>query len=79
MIVTLKDNARFVATFFTYENIEYLRQKNKKTGECLNGKFFWASDMVIVDKIKRNEIEEVINHLVSENEFEQIFKRIIED
>lgn len=79
VIVTFSDNSRAIATFFTYENIEFLRQKNKETGECLNGKFFWASDMIIVDKINRQEVEGIINHLISEADFFEIFDRIIED
>ena len=76
VIVTFSDQCRFVATFFTYQNIEQLRQKNKRTGECLNGKFFWASDMIIVEQIKREEIEQIINHLIIENQFEAIFAKI---
>lgn len=79
VIVTFSDNSRAIASFFTYKNIEFLRHKNKETGECLNGKFFWASDMIIVDKINRQEVEEIINHLITEDDFFQIFKKIIED
>ena len=76
VIVTFTDDSRHVASFFTYQNIEHLRQKNKKTGECLSGKFFWASDMLIVDRIKRSEIESIIEHLIHENEFALIFNEI---
>ena len=79
VIVTFSDDSRAIATFFTYRNIEFLRQKNKETGEYLNGKFFWASDMFIVDKINRQEVEKIINHLISEDCFFEIFKKIIED
>ena len=47
---------------------EGTRKKNKETGECLNAKYFWFSDILIVDKINRNEIESLINHLILENE-----------
>ena len=76
VIVTFADNSRHIATFFTYQNIEHLRQKNKRTGECLNGKFFWASDMIIVDRINRDEIERIINYVILENKFESIFNKI---
>lgn len=76
VIITFSDDSRHIATFFTYQNIEHLRQKNKRTGEYLNGKFFWASDMIIVERIKREEIERIINYLITENEFESIFDRI---
>jgi hypothetical protein len=76
VIVTFLDGTRHVATCFTYQNIEHLRQKNKKTGECLNGKYFFGSDMLIVERINRKDIEEIISHLISENEFDLIFNKI---
>ena len=39
VIVTFDDNSKYVATFFTYDNIEHLRQKNKRTGECQGKRF----------------------------------------
>tara|TARA_B100001115_G_C15831454_1_gene415031 strand:+ start:1437 stop:1736 length:300 start_codon:yes stop_codon:yes gene_type:complete len=78
VIVTLQDNNRYAATFFTYENIVALRMKNQKSGECLNGRFFWASDMILVERASRIEIEEIIEHLLDEKEFTSIFKKIKE-
>ncbi|MGB3467837.1 MAG: hypothetical protein WBA74_21295 [Cyclobacteriaceae bacterium] len=79
VIVTFEDGDQYVATFFTYQNIKHLRMKNKETGECMNGKYFWASDMIIFDKIDRNEIEEIIDHLIKEEEFSQVFKEQIDN
>ena len=76
VIVTFNDNTRFIATFFTYENIEHLRQKNKRTGECLNGRYFWASDMIIVDRINKKEVEEIIDSLIEDDYFTLIFDKI---
>ncbi len=76
VIVTFTDETKFVATFFTYENILALRNKNRMTGECLNGKYFWASDMIIIDQIDRIEIIKVINDLISEEIFDRIFRKI---
>ena len=78
VIVKFNDGARWVASFFTYRNITKLAEKNKKTGECLNGKYFWASDMILVDEVNRERIEEIIQHLIDENEFRFIFKQIEE-
>ncbi|AOR28257.1 hypothetical protein FORMB_12120 [Formosa sp. Hel1_33_131] len=78
VIVTFDDKSKYVATFFTYDNIEYLRQKNRQTGECLDGRFFWASDMIIIERINRKEVVEIIEHLIKEKEFESIFDQITE-
>lgn len=73
VVVTFKDGSKWAASFFTYNNIEKLRRKNEETGEYLSGKYFWSSDMILVDKVNRSRIEEVVEHLIEENKFEQIF------
>lgn len=76
VIVTFENGDKYVATFFTYENIEWLRQKNQKSGECLNGKYFFATDLILIDKLNREEILKVINHLISQDEFFTAFDKI---
>jgi hypothetical protein len=73
VIVKFDDGTRWVASFFTYQNILSLVEKDKTTGECLSGKYFWASDMILVDEVSRKRIEEVITELIRENDFEQVF------
>ncbi|WCN37017.1 hypothetical protein [Aneurinibacillus uraniidurans] len=75
VIVTYQDGSRWIASFFTYRNIQTLTEKNRNTGECLRGGYFWASDMVLVDECSRNRIEEIVNHLIEEKEFELIFNK----
>lgn len=79
VIVTLADNTRWFATFFSYANITALIQKFKQSGECLFGTYFWATNMILVDEVSRHRIEEIICHLVKEGEFEQIFKQVESD
>ena len=74
VIVTLSDGKKYVATFFTYKNIGSLTESNQNTGECLSGKYFWASDMILIDQLSRQSIETVISHLIEVNEFTSIFK-----
>lgn len=76
VIVTTLDNKRYIATFFTYQNIERLRRKNNETGEYFEGKYFWASDMILIDDCSRNNIEKVISYLIREEEFLQTFNEI---
>ncbi|MNO44806.1 hypothetical protein D3C76_350590 [compost metagenome] len=35
-----------------------------QTGECMNGAYFWSSDMVLVDITSRERIEQLIDHLI---------------
>jgi len=76
VIVTRADGSRWVASFFSYKNIQTLTQKNTRTGECLSGANFWSSDMFLMDKVSRQHIEEVIDHLIRENEFEMVFTQL---
>lgn len=76
VIVTFSDDKKYVATFFTYDNVKTLTEKNKRTGELLSGTYFWASDMILVDRIDRETIEIVIDDLIKENYFDQLFKSV---
>lgn len=78
VIVEFDYKKRWVASFFTYSDISKLVEKNKTTGECLNGKYFWSSDMILVDEVSRDRIQEVIQSLINEGKFEGIFKIIID-
>jgi hypothetical protein len=73
--VKFENGERWVATFFSYQNISSLRKKNQKTGECLNGKYFCATDMILIDEISRNSIETVIEEMIKQNEFEIYFSK----
>ncbi|HUC83102.1 MAG TPA: hypothetical protein VMR70_19490 [Flavisolibacter sp.] len=79
VIVTFTDDSRYIATFFTYTNIERLRRKNEQTGECLSGKYFWASDMVLIDKINRESILSVVGYMIQTEEFYLAFKLLADD
>ena len=75
VIVTLENGTSWIATFFSYQNIQSLAQKNRTTGECLYGEYFWATNMILVDEVSRSRIEEVIEHLTEQDEFERVFSR----
>ena len=75
--VDLDDATVYTATFFTVTNIIYLMNNYKYfTGDCNNGKYFWASDMCIVDILEYSRIEETIISIFNEGLLEQIFRRI---
>ena len=74
VMVSFEKDGEWVATFFTYKNLSTLAKKNARTGECLNGKYFWATNMILVDELSRERVEEVVSHLISEGEFENVFR-----
>jgi hypothetical protein len=75
VIVTFSDRSKWIANFFTYKNIQTLRDKNRLTGECMRGAYYWASDMVLIDTASRERILEVIDYLLENDEFGSIFTR----
>jgi hypothetical protein len=78
VMVHLDDGSCWIASFSSYKNIETLTRKNRRTGECLAGAYFWNSDMILIDETSRKRIEEVIEHLMKENKFSWIFREIEE-
>jgi len=76
VIVQFQDSSKWIASFFTFKNIGTLVEKNKQSGECLVGKYLWSSDMILIQKCNRNQIEEVVDHIIKENMFSVLFRRI---
>jgi len=76
VIVNFPDASKWIASFFTYKNMNTLVEKNIKSGECLQGKYYWSSDMIFIQKCSRDLIEEVIDYLIEENMFSTLFRRI---
>ena len=73
--VTFPNGESYTAVFFTLQNIETLMKQYKKTGECADGLYFWASDMVIVQQISEKTICATIDKLLADNEFKSVFSK----
>lgn len=70
VIFELNDGSKWTATFFTYQNIETLRKKNQLSGECLNGTYFCAADMILVSEMSEETIKAILQELLSRNELD---------
>lgn len=70
VIFQLDDNSKWAATFFTYKNIESLQKKNQLSGECLNGRYFCAKDMILISRMSREIILMVLEEILSHDEIE---------
>ena len=73
--VTFPNGESFSAVFFTLQNIDTLIKKYKKTGECADGSYFWASNMIIVQELTEQTPCETIDNLLAEEEFEFVFSK----
>lgn len=74
--VVFNNGDRYSATFFTILNIQFLLDQYKKTGECSNGLYIWASDMIIVENISENIIRNVVLDLLHSGELYTSFSKI---
>ena len=77
--VRFEDGSRYAATFFTLNNRRLLFEKNEQTGECREGLYLWASDMVIVRELSEASISETVADLINQEEFEGAFSRLLPD
>jgi hypothetical protein len=71
--VVFDDASRYWATFFTLENIQKIMENYEKSGECMKGFYFWATDMIVVRRLSRENISKVVGDLISKGEFDKAF------
>jgi hypothetical protein len=76
VIVVLADGHKYSASFFTYDFIEQARSKNKRSGDYLNGKYFWEKNMVLVEECSPDVITPVVREIIDEGEFGDVFRRL---
>ena len=76
-VIVLFDNGdTYAASFFTYDDISRSKLKNQHSGKFLNGKYFWAERMVVIENFKREDIEQVIEDLMTNGDFFSAFRKL---
>ncbi len=78
VVVQFVNGKKYIATFFTYQNIKDLQAQHQESGEYLSGKYFWTNNMLLIDNCSRESITTVVEDLLEEGEFHHIFKSITE-
>ena len=68
--IRLEDGRLYTATFFTLQNLQTLFERNKQSGECAAGTYFWAADMICVHVITPEVIQKTIRALLDDGELE---------
>jgi len=76
VIVRLENGEFYIAAFFAYRNINNKRLKNQTTGEYLGGQYFWQANMVLIENCSLDLIKTVIEHIVEEGDFYNVFRNI---
>ena len=78
-IVTLADGTRWVASFCSFAHIARLRANCAESGECLGGRYLWASDLILVDDTSRPSLEAVVRDLLAGDELRSAFSPADDD
>lgn len=77
VIFELSDGSKWCATFFTYKNLYNLAEKNRKTGECLSGQYFYADKPIFISEMKKETIISAIEDIINSNEnISDVFTKI---
>lgn len=76
VVVRFDNGETFVAAFFTYKNIETVKLENRLNNRFLNGKYFWAKQLVIIDNCNRENVKEVIEDLLEDGDFQTVFRKL---
>lgn len=68
VLIDLDDGRSFSATFFTIHNLRALMRRYRASGECANGAYVWAKDMVVVESISEEVLRVVVTDLIATGE-----------
>jgi hypothetical protein len=74
--VVLQNQTRWAATVFTPDGIERLLMRYAETGECLDGRYVWAKNMIIARDLSDETLEDVVADLIASGEFRQAFEQL---
>lgn len=70
--IELADGRAYSVTFFTLTNLETLMARWGRTGECANGLYVWATNMIVVQEITHAVVRRVAQDLVETGDIEKI-------
>ncbi len=71
--VEFSTGERYFATVFTVENLRTLMRRYRETGECADGLYVWASHMIVVEQVTRQNVERLVKDLIASEEFSSAF------
>ena len=73
----LDDGSKWCAEFYTYQNLISISEKNRQTGECLSGEYFYAEKPIFISKMDKELIISVLNDIINtESDLSSVFTKI---
>ena len=76
VVVCLTNGEKFVASFFSYDQIAELRRVHQASGEFLHGAYFWSKHLVLVENCGPPFVRRVVEHLLEEGELAEVFDKV---
>ncbi|MEM1319656.1 MAG: hypothetical protein AAGG75_05330 [Bacteroidota bacterium] len=76
VLVKLQNGDTYVAAFFTYQQIPSLIQEHQQNGAYLQGAYFQAPNMLLIDTCQPERVRRVVKHLMEEGDFLQVFRKL---
>ncbi len=73
------DNIKYAGIAVTLKNIEYLMNKFRASGDCHFGRYFWQSNMLILEEMTFDCLRDVLLDIVKNktlNTLDDMFHRI---
>jgi hypothetical protein len=76
VILETGDGNKYSSNFITRRYLDYLFEKNKRTGECAGGVYFAVPNMVVIEKLTDEQVKRTIDDMVNNLEVEEYFTKI---
>jgi len=73
VFVKLDNGQQYVGSFYTLGKVMQMKESGQQSGDFCKGKYFWTSNMIIVDEINDVVINETIKNLLENDGFYTAF------
>ena len=76
VIVQFDNGDQYIATFFSFKNLEGMLEAHKHSEEYLSEDYYKVLDAVLINDFKDRKLLRVIEHMMVEGDFQVVFKKI---
>ncbi|WP_405283862.1 hypothetical protein V3331_18205 [Gaopeijia maritima] len=73
VVVEFEGGRHHAAVFATLASIKERMTYFRRSGECASGLYFWASDLILIDRLTEDAIARTVSDLVASGDFESAF------
>ncbi len=76
VIVRFDSGEEYVATFFSFKNLEGMIEEHKNSKEYFSEEYYKLLNMVLVNDFNNRNLLSVIEHMIVEGDFQVVFRKI---